>query len=216
MPNSKKLSRALLSLFQLSILTTPVVAATTDAGVPSDAAEIKPLLVGSQIPSVSVKTADGKSIRLESHLKDKKTVLIFYRGGWCPYCNRQLSGLKDIEADLKKLGFQIVAVSSDLPEKLSDTSQKDKLSYELLSDSDAIASRAFGIAFKVTETNRLMMKTVGIDIEKASGNAAHILPVPSVFVVNKAGTIVFSYVNPNYKIRLSSEVVLSAAKTMAE
>ena len=45
----------------------------------------------------------------------RPTIVIFYRGGWCPYCNMQLSDLRLVEPKLRAQGFEIVFLSTDRP-----------------------------------------------------------------------------------------------------
>jgi len=202
----------LLITLIMSPFFQPTSAVASVPQVAINAESVKPILIGSMIPKVELKTVTGKTLQLNDHLKGKKTLLIFYRGGWCPFCNKQLSSLIDIQKNLKKLGYQIVAISADQPSELKKSLVKQDLGYELLSDSDAKASKAFGIAFQVDSAGTEKLRSFGIDIESASGNKEHILPVPAVFLVNKESKIDFSYVNPNYKIRLKSEIIKAAAR----
>lgn len=192
------------SIISILLLGTVLVSAQTTS---------TPLNVGDAIPAVKLRTEDGKEVSLRTLASEKPTVLIFYRGGWCPYCNRHLQALVGIEDDLNKAGAQLLAISMDTPEKLKATPGRDKLGYRLLSDSDANAANAFGIAFKVDDA--LVKKyrdSYKIDLEAASGNDRHILPHPAVFVADTAGKIRFAYVNPDYKVRLEPAKVLEAAK----
>ncbi len=123
----------------------------------------------------------------------------------------QLGQLQKVEADLIKLGYQLVAVSPDTPAKLAASVKKNGLNYLLLSDSDMAAAKAFGIAYKVNDGMMEKLKSYKIDIEAASGRDHHLLPVPSVFV-SVGGVIQFQYVNPNYAVRLDADVLLLAAE----
>ena len=129
----------------------------------------------------------------------------------------QLGQLQNIEPQLIQLGYQIIAINPDHPAKLGEAIQKHKLSYLLLSDSKMIGARAFGIVFKVDEKTLERYKNqFGIDLEDASGEKHHLLPVPSVFVIGTDGVIKFEYVNPNYKVRINPDLLLAAAKTALE
>ncbi len=112
------------------------------------------------------------------------------------------------------MGYQLIAISPDKAEKLQESVEKNKLNYLLLSDSSASAATGFGIAHRVDDPTVELYKKYNIDLEKVSGEKHHILPVPSVFIVGTDGVIKFQYVNPDYKIRLSSEVILAAAKAL--
>jgi peroxiredoxin len=139
-------------------------------------------------------------------------VLIFFRGGWCPFCNAHLSSLLGIEQELNKEGVQLIAIGMDQPSKLRETMQHDKLDYTLLSDSDATAAKGFGIAYKVDDATLARMKGFNVDLEAATGNSDHILPHASVFVVNTSGIIRFVHADTDIKVRLAAAKVFEAAK----
>jgi peroxiredoxin len=186
------------------------------AQVPQRAEEIRPILMGQTLPGISLRMADDTPFDLNRAIAKKPTILIFFRGGWCPYCSRHLGQLQSIESDLIKLGFQVIAISPDRPAILREPAQKEGLQYLLLSDADMSAVKSLGIAFKVDDATVHKYKTsYGIDLERDSGQKHHLLPVPSVFIVGKDGTVQFAYVNPDYKVRLEPDVLLAAAKAVA-
>jgi len=175
-----------------------------------------PLQPGDKIPDVTVRNEADQELRLRELVADKPTVLIFYRGGWCPFCTRHLGALAGIQDDLKKLGVQMLAIGMDQPAKLKETPGRDALGYTLLSDADATAAEAFGIAFTVPdELVQTYKEKYHIDIEAASGRTHHKLPHPSVFVVGTDGTIHFTHTNEDYKVRLEPEKMLEAARAAA-
>lgn len=193
--------KSILSLLLLGTLLAP---AQTIAA---------PLKVGDSVPDVTLRTEDDKPVNLRKLISEKPTVLIFYRGGWCPFCNRHLQSLVGIEENLNQAGVQLLAISMDTPEKLKATLHREKLGYRLFSDSNAEAVKAFGIAFKVEDALVKKYKdSYKIDLEAASGNKHHILPYPAVFVANTNGVIRFAHVNPDYKVRLEPSKILEAAR----
>lgn len=184
------------------------VAATIASDLPS-----KRLTVGDSVPSVTVRTEEGKAVNLQKVVSEKPTVLIFYRGGWCPFCTRHLKELAGFQEELRNAGLQLIALSIDQPVKLRETPHREELSYRLLSDSDASAAKAFGIAFKVDDaTVKKYKESYQIDLEAAAGRTHHLLPHPAVYVVDRSGKIHFAHVNEDYKKRLEPEKILAAAK----
>jgi peroxiredoxin len=172
-----------------------------------------PLKEGDTIPDVRLRTETGQEVSLRKLVAEKPTVLIFYRGGWCPFCTRHLSDLVGIEQDLEKAGAQLLAISMDQPSKLRETPNRDELGYRLLSDSEALAAKAFGIAFQVEDDLvKKYKESYQIDLEAASGQTHHILPHPAVFVADTKGTIRFAYVNSDYKVRLEPAKVLEQVR----
>ncbi|MDZ7681864.1 MAG: hypothetical protein U5J63_09195 [Fodinibius sp.] len=73
-------------------------------------------------------------------------------------------------------------------------------------------SKIFGLAFKVDQSTLERYAEGGIDLEESSGYDHHLLPVPAVYLINPDGLVTFQYVNPDYKTRIKSEVLLAAAK----
>ncbi|MDF7808392.1 peroxiredoxin-like family protein [Pontiellaceae bacterium B12219] len=175
-------------------------------------AEIKPLTSGETIPAATLKTADGADFDLQTAIAEQPTILIFYRGGWCPYCNRHLAALQDLDPQLRELGYQIIAISPDQPSELAKSAEGGHLSYTLLSDSKVEAATAFGLVFTVDDATIEKYKKYDIDLEASSGESHHMLPVPAVFIVGTDGVIDFAHADADYKKRIESEVLLNAAK----
>ena len=179
------------------------------AQLPEQPEDISPLLTGEKMPDIKLINTEDQEVSVLSLVAKKPTVLIVYRGGWCPYCNTHLMELGQKEEDILGLGYQIVAISPDAVESLEKTGDKDEISYELLSDADGAFSKAVGIAFKAPERYGKMLS-------KYSDNKNEgFLPVPSVFVVNQAGEIEFEYINPNYKKRMSGDMLLAVLSELA-
>ncbi len=178
--------------------------------------QVRPVLLASKMPDVAMTTLAGRPTTLKAIAAGKPVILVFYRGGWCPFCNLQLSDLRLIQKQTDALGYQMIGISPDLPAELNRTLDKHQLKYTLLSDSKANAMRAFGIGYRLDAATIEKYKSYGIDLEKSSGEKHHGLPVPSVFIVDADGIIQFSYVNPDYKARVPGSVVLAAAEAFAK
>jgi peroxiredoxin len=159
-----------------------------------------------------VRTEDDREMSLRKMITKRPAVLIFYRGGWCPFCTRHLQALSGIEDELAAVGGRLVAISMDQPAKIKAMPDRDKLRYTLMSDSDAAAAKAFGIAFRVDDATAAGYSDHGIDLKAASGKDHRSLPHPAVFIVDAAGTIRFAHVNPDYRVRLEASKVLDALR----
>jgi len=138
----------------------------------------------------------------------KKTIIIVYRGGWCPFCNRHLAEVAQAMPEIKAAGYQVLAISGDAPEKLQATAKKMgetlPTDYTLLSDVTGGFIKALGIAYMVPKHYE---KTVA----GASGGANDgWLPAPALLVVNEKGVVTFSFVNPDFKVRISKKLLLAA------
>ncbi|NMP16281.1 AhpC/TSA family protein [Thalassotalea sp. Y01] len=206
------------------MLTTALFSVTVAVSLPAmanktvaeSADQVSPLLPGQMIPEVSATNIDGVSQPLANTLAGKPTILFFYRGGWCPFCNTQMGQLQGISDDLKNMGYQLIGISTDNPEDLQKSLKDQELSYQLLSDFDSQVSQAFGLAFftsqKVTDRYLAKMDLKNPLQKNAAGEERLVLPAPAVYVIDKTGLIQFQYVNPNYKTRLHPDLLIHAAK----
>lgn len=219
---ARMIPAVILTIITMMMLTlTPTTAKestmNTTRKIPNAPEKISPIQIGQSLPPISLKDLGSKEFNLNEAIARKPAVVIFYRGGWCPYCNLQLAGLQKIEAQLLESGFQIIAISPDRPEKLKESMDKHQLTYHLLSDNAMTAATALGIAFHLDDALVSKYKDeYKIDLEGDSGYTHHLLPVPAVFIVGQDGEIHFSYVNPDYKVRLDGNELLKAAKKYQE
>lgn len=183
-------------------------------GVAADAESVCPLLPGTPAPAFTARHPDGSEYRFDPAKRDRPAVLIFYRGGWCPYCNAHLQALRHVEEELNALGFEVLFLSADRPERLAASLEEPLPGYTLLSDNAMEAAKAYGLAFRLPDETVAKYREYGIDLEAASGHDHHILPVPAVYLIGTDGLVHFMYANPDYQVRLRAPVLLAAAEAM--
>src|SRR5271154_1341389 len=200
---------------RLIVLAGVLWAGSALADVPNDPAQVQPLAVGMRAPVFSARTKDGVLRTFSPESYQKPTVVIFYRGGWCPYCNMQLSDLRLVEPKLRQSGFEIVFLSTDRPAILYSSLKDEHINYTLLSDSRLEAAKAFHIAFRLDDATIAKMKGFGVDLTSPTGEPLHELPVPSVFIIDRTGTIRYVYSNPDLKVRLGADALWAAATPYA-
>ena len=202
--------------FAITAAMAAPVAAATATNIAVQAEKVSPLLPGLTVPAITLKDKAGKNVDLAEHFAEKTTVLIVYRGGWCPYCSKQLASIQKIEQQIADLGAQIIAVSPDSPAKLAET-KIDSPNYQLLSDDNLALSQALGLAFYLDDkTATIYRNKLGVNFVSLDGKEKVALPVPAVFVIDQKGLVHFQYANPNYKVRLTENLLLAAVKSVAE
>ena len=195
------------------MLISPLTLSAEAFNIKASAEQVSPLLPGLTVPNSQVLNPQGNVISTDSVFAKKPTVLVVYRGGWCPFCSRQLMGIQQITSELEELGLQVVAISPEKPSVLK-TSQDDK-SYQLLSDSDLSFSQKMGLAFYLDDkTAQIYRDKLGVNFVGLDAKTQVALPVPAVFLIDTRAMVHFQYTNPNYKVRLSNDVLLSAARQM--
>ena len=194
---------------KLLFISLLFIGCTNQLSIPLVAEDISPILIGETLPNANFQNPEGNYVQLKALLEEKPTVLVFYRGGWCPYCNVQLSGLVEIEEDVLELGYQIVAISPDDYKNLQSTIENNSTKYKLLSDPNGKFIKEIGIAFKTSSSLKEYITGKG-----QKGETSSVMPAPTVMIVDKKGEIKFEYINPNYKERISGEMLLSVLKTI--
>ncbi len=174
--------------------------------------DICPIKNSEEIPSALVYDTAGGEIDLKNYIQDRPAVVVFYRGGWCPYCTRHLSALQEVKNDIFELGFELIAITPDNFNRLDSSIVRGNVDYTLFSDKDINAIDGFGIGWKINDDLYAKYKNdYGMDVEWWTGEKHHVLPVPAVFIV-KEGVVENQYVNPDYSKRLKPEVLLTMIK----
>jgi peroxiredoxin len=176
---------------------------------------VRPLSVGSQAPVSVLSGAGGSPVDLASLFAAKPTILIFFRGGWCPFCNRHLASIASSELELRQLGYQIVAISPDPLSSLESTANNQHLHYRLLSDRGLKVAAAYKVAFRISAADEKNYRENGIQLPQIPGDQDYWLPVPTAFIVGRDGNIKFVYFSPDPSVTISSEALLAAAKIAA-
>ena len=166
------------------------------------------LFIGSKAPDFKAKDQDGKEIRLKDQLKKGKVVLVFYRGYWCPYCNRELSRLQDSLALIQEKGATVIAVSPEKPEHIKQTIEKTKATYSVLYDEGMKIMKGYDVEFELEETTLARYRSSGLDIEKNNGTNGKYLPVPAVYIIDKESNVTYRFFDADYKKRPSIAEIL--------
>lgn len=190
------------------IFLSVVVAFTFFTGFAQD--DPHGLNVNDKAPAFSGKDQHGQTISLEQELKKGPVVLVFYRGQWCPYCNRYLKKLEDALPQIQAKGATLLAVSPEIAANIDKTIQKTKASYSILHDEGLKIMKSYDVAYALNQSLIDRYKKYGLDFAVANGaeNGNH-LPVPAVYVINKGGTITYKFFDPDYTKRAPIEDILA-------
>lgn len=193
------------------VFAAPVVRAQSPAApTPAPSLVASALKVGDRAPVFSGRDNAGRDVELAQLLKKGPVVLYFYRGQWCPYCNKQLSQLQDSLQLLRAKGAQVVVVSPETPENVAKTVAKTKASFPIVHDQNFAIMKAYHTAFALDEATAQKYRGFGVDLKQANGADADVLPVPATYVIGRDGTVKFAFFDPDYRRRASVRQVLQA------
>ena len=193
------------AIFIFSILCsiTLLVAAQTETIYPEG------LKVGDAAPMFTAKDQNGKTVKLKKALKNGPVVVLFYRGQWCPFCNKQLSHFSDSLQMLTAKGATILAITPETGENVKKTIEKTKASFPVLEDAGMAIMKMYKVNFAVDENTITKYKGYGIDFDKANGSNGANLPVPATYIIGKDGIVKYVFFNKDYRKRASVLEILN-------
>ena len=167
------------------------------------------LKVGDKAPDLTLLDATGSKVKLGDIYAKGPTYVVFYRGGWCPFCNLQIHALSAAKKDFDAKGVQLVAISVDQPTEEAKTQAKHEAPFPFLSDSDLAAHEAFKVVHVPDADEKAKLAAHGLDLEAYSGKKHGEFAVPSIFLVDKKGIIRLAHVDPDFKTRPTPEEMLA-------
>ena len=168
--------------------------------------------IGARIAAPTLVGLDVVSVNLGENTKGRPFVLIFYRGGWCPYCNVTLKAYARLEPAFRDAGAAIFAVTPELPARARTTVETNGVGFPVLVDEGNRFARSLGLVFDLPASLRPRYREIGIDLPDWNGDDSHELPVPAVYVVDRDGVIRFAHVEADFTTRAEPEAVLSAVR----
>ncbi len=167
------------------------------------------LAVGDRVPQINYQTETGEEMPFAELYQNQPLVLIFYRGFWCPACNKHLAEISDRANEIEQAGAKIVAITAESYESADQTIDNTGVDFTVISDKDGSLMRAFDVRFEVTEEYQdIVVENYGTTLSDISSIDEVVLPVPATYIINPDGEIVYKHFNPDYKQRASVDDIL--------
>jgi peroxiredoxin len=177
-----------------------------DQGLPSDV-----VAPGDRLDSFTLTDATGTPVSLDQLLDTGPVVLVFYRGGWCPYCNVALRTYQaDVVPQLAGFGARLVAISPQTPDQSLSTAEKAELEFTVLSDPGSRLAHTIGIAFEQAADVLDAQRRLGLDLALVNAEGSIQLPRPTVLVVDQTRTVRFADIQSDYTVRTEAADILNA------
>ena len=177
-----------------------------DRGIPTDSVK-----AGDVLEPFILDDATGRPVSLDQIVESGPAVLVFYRGGWCPYCNLALRTYQqELLPQLGAIGARLVAISPQSPDESLSTVEKAALEFTVLSDPGARLADRMGIAFDQADDVLAAQRTLGLDLTKVNAEGAVRLPRPTVLVVDGGRMVRFVDVQPDYTDRTEVADIVAA------
>ena len=185
------------------------IQAVRDAGVVEQAKN-----VGDAAPDFSLPDHQGEPVSLSGVLADGPVVIVWYRGGWCPYCNLTLRAYQEHLETISELGGTLIAISPELPDETVNTVSENELDFIVLSDVNNEVAREFGLVFKLTpEVQELYNERLGL--AEHNGQDSGELPLSATYVIDADGMIAWAFLDADYRNRAEPADVAAALNDLA-
>ncbi|MDJ0703536.1 MAG: peroxiredoxin-like family protein [Leptolyngbyaceae cyanobacterium MO_188.B28] len=172
------------------------------------------LNTGDTAPNFSLPNATGQTVAISDLLANGPVVISFYRGQWCPYCNLELRALQEALPEIQSLGAKLAAISPQTPDNSLSTTEKNELTFEVLSDVGNQVARQFGLVFSLPEELRPIYQGFGIDLPAHNGDKTFELPIPATYVIKSDGAIAHAFVDPDYTKRMDPADIVAALRSL--
>jgi peroxiredoxin len=177
-----------------------------EEGIPKDVVS-----VGDTLTPFTLSDASGSPVSLDQLLETGPAVIVFYRGGWCPYCNVALRTYqKELVPQLPMFGARLVAISPQTPDQSLSTIEKAELDFTVLSDPGSRVARSTGIAFQQADDVLEAQRQLGLDLAAVNAEGSTQLPRPTVLIVDQDRVVRFVDVQPDYTARTEVADIIAA------
>ena len=164
------------------------------------------LKVGDKAPDFKVKDHNGNIINLKKLTDKGKVVVMFYRGAWCPFCNKYMSQLEKSLPEFSAKNTTVIAITPETDESITKAIDKSKSTFSVIYDKDRSIMKNWKVAYSMSEEMKTKYRGYGLDLEKQQGD--WMLPVPATYVVGKNGKIEFVHFDENYQNRAEVSEIL--------
>ena len=172
--------------------------------------------LGETVENFTLRDQQRRSVTLYDLLNEGPVVLKFYRGGWCPYCNRELKALHHALPEIEYSGAQIVAITPESRANIAHTVRKNALDFSILHDVNSEVARSFGIAFNLSEYMKAFYRSLGLNLSLRNADVMVRLPLPATYLIHPNYTVQYAFVDEDYTQRAETTDVIAALKTIQQ
>ena len=184
-------------LVGVALLLVMLAQATLAQSLRDDAKRVEPIRTGEEAPDFTLEDVQGNPLTLSAARGKTATVLVFYRGYWCPFCGRQLAELRSLLKTDEQV--RLLAISVD------DHETTKKFSEKISSDGKGSVNYVM-----LSDPGHKVIDSYGLHDPAYDGTKFDGIPHPAVYVIDKTGHVAWSKVESDYKVRPSNADIRAA------
>ncbi|MDL2407076.1 peroxiredoxin-like family protein [Rhizobium calliandrae] len=169
---------------------------------------------GDQAPAFRLPDPDGNVISSYDLRNGGPALVVFYRGGWCPYCSLDLHAIEAVAKQVRSFRASIVAVSQQSAHESRSTEGMNGLSFRSLVDSGGKVAHAFGLRWKLSRELRASELESGLDLAAVNGEPSWTLTMPALYVISSEGIVEYADISADYTRRCDPTEVIPVLRYM--
>lgn len=141
------------------------------------------LMAQKTVPSVEVKTLEGKTVNIQDYLGKGKPVVLSFWATWCAPCKKELDIIADMYPDWQEQGVELLAITID------DARQLAKVP-------GMVASKGWEYTI-ISDSKQQLQRSLNFQT------------VPQTFLVDGEGNIVYSHsgYQPGDEVELEDKIM---------
>ena len=170
--------------------------------------------VGDRFPDMVLPNAEGDLVAIADLQRRGPVVVTFFRGIWCPYCRLMLDALVAALPELEAAGASLVGITPETGGLALRTKRDHGASFEVLSDVDCGLGLGCGVVFRTPDIYRRLLLKYGNDLALRHGNQAWFLPLPAVFVLDRAGVVRWRFLSVDFTEQAEPADILAALRAL--
>nr|WKN39749.1 peroxiredoxin-like family protein [Tunicatimonas sp. TK19036] len=166
--------------------------------------------LGDHVDDFLLKDQHHRPVRLYEQLERGPVVLVFFRGGWCPYCNLTLRAWRYAWPDIEFVGGKLLALTPENPSHVQQTVQKNSVDFPVLHDIHSEVARHFGISVVLSNYMSAFYRSLGMNTSLRNADVVARLPLPATYIIDQQATVQYVFVEEDYTRRAEITDVLQA------
>ena len=168
------------------------------------------IAVGEKAPNFSVTDSTQLKFKLSKALKRGPVVLIFFRGYWCPACNRYLAQYADSLGQIVARGATLVLVTPESYPSMMNYDREGIAGFTVLSDTENKIMQQYQVLFNVrSDYQDMLQKYLGKRLDKINASGKGVLPVPATYIIDQKRRIVYRQFDLDYNHRANVSDILA-------
>ncbi len=170
---------------------------------------------GDAAPDFALPDQHQTIVRLADRLAQGPVVLLFVRGGWCPFCTLTLRAYQECLPAVHEAGGDLLAITPQPAATCSYMAERDLLAFQTLSDHDNQIARRYGIDYELDPALRPMYLRLGHNLPRLNATGNWTVPLPATFIIGQDGLIARAHVEAGAHQRLEPSEAVAVLATLA-